>query len=50
MKYSIGKMISKSIKESKWLSVDYVNIENQESSFWCSVLDIDIEKKTLLNR
>lgn len=47
MKYSIGKMISKSIKESKWLSVDYVNMENQESSFWCSVLDIDIDKKTL---
>lgn len=46
MKYSIGKMISKSIKENKWLSIDYVNKDNQESSFWCSVLDIDIDAKT----
>ncbi len=46
MKYSIGKMISKSIKENKWLSIDYVNKDNQESSFWCSILDIDIDAKT----
>ena len=48
MRYSIGKMISKSIKENKWLSVDYVNKDNQESSFWCSVLDIDVTAKTLI--
>ena len=47
MKYSIGKMISKSIKENKWLSIDYVNKDNQQSSFWCSVLDIDINGKFL---
>ncbi len=29
MKYSIGKMISKSIKENKWLSIDYVNKNNE---------------------
>lgn len=47
MKYSIGKMISKSIKENKWLSIDYVNKDNQQSTFWCSVLDIDINGKQL---
>ena len=47
MKYSIGKMISKSIKENKWLSIDFVNKDNQESSFWCSVLDIDVNEKVL---
>ena len=45
MKYSVGKMISKSIKENKWLSIDYVNKDNQESTFWCSILDINIESK-----
>ena len=48
MRYSIGKMISKSIKENKWLSIDYVNKDNKESSFWCSVLDIDINSKLLI--
>ncbi len=47
MKYSIGKTISKSIKENKWLSIDYVNQKNEESSFWCAVLDIDISRKIL---
>lgn len=47
MKYSIGKTISKSIKENKWLSVDYVNKDGQESSFWCSVLDVDMNNKAL---
>ena len=47
MKYSVGKMISKSIKENKWLSIDYVNKDNQETSFWCAILDIDINGKML---
>ena len=47
MRYSIGKMVSKSIKENKWLSIDYVNKDKQESSFWCSVLDIDVNGKYL---
>ena len=47
MKYSIGKTISKSIKENKWLSVDYVNKDGQESSFWCSILDVDMNNKAL---
>ncbi len=40
-------MISKSIKENKWLSIEYVNKNNEQSSFWCSVLDIDINGKSL---
>ncbi|MCR4898412.1 MAG: hypothetical protein K5892_04205, partial [Acholeplasmatales bacterium] len=47
MKYSIGKMISKSIKENKWLSIDYVNKDKQETSFWCAILDIDIDSQKL---
>lgn len=47
MKYSIGKTISKSIKENKWLSIDYINKEGLESSFWCSVLDVDMNSKFL---
>ncbi len=47
MKYSIGKAISKSIKENKWLCIDYVNLKGEESSFWCSIEDVDIERKIL---
>ena len=47
LKYSIGKVISRSIKENKWLHIDYINKNNQKSNFWCSVLDINIENKTL---
>ncbi|MDA3054944.1 MULTISPECIES: AAA domain-containing protein [unclassified Campylobacter] len=47
MKYSIGKVISKSIKESKWLSIEYVNQYGKTSYFWCAVLDIDVEYKKL---
>ncbi len=44
MKYSIGQTISRAIKENKWLSIDYVNKDKQESSFWCSILDITPNK------
>lgn len=45
MNYSIGKTISKSIKENKWLSIEYVNKNKEESKFWCAILDIIIERK-----
>jgi len=48
MKYSIGKMISKSIKENKWLNVIYKNKDNEETTFWCSIRDIDILQKRLI--
>ena len=47
MKYSIGKMISKSIKENKWLSIDYVNKGKEDSTFWCAITDIDVNSKIL---
>lgn len=47
MKYSIGKVISKSIKENKWLSIEYINKNGEKSNYWCSVLDIDINRKKL---
>lgn len=43
----VGLIISKSIKESKWLSIEYHNKENENSRFWCSVLDIEINTKLL---
>lgn len=46
MNYSIGKTISKAIKENKWLSIEYVNKNSLESTFWCAVLDINIDKKS----
>ncbi|MGM9970526.1 MAG: hypothetical protein ACI35S_09055 [Anaeroplasma sp.] len=48
MKYSIGQTISKAIKENKWLSIDYINTEGKESTFWCSIIDIDINNKGLI--
>ncbi len=46
MKLSIGKTISKSIKENKWLNIKYINKNKEESSFWCAIIDIIIEKKS----
>lgn len=46
MNYSIGKTISKAIKENKWLSIEYVNKNSLESTFWCAVLDINVDKKS----
>jgi len=48
MKYSIGKTISKSIKENKWISIEYKNQKNEITSFWCTVQNIYIEKKILV--
>ena len=46
MDYSIGKTISKAIKENEWLSIEYVNKNSLESTFWCAVLDINVDKKS----
>lgn len=43
----IGKILSKSIKESKWVAINYINISDQKTFFWCCVQDIDIENRTL---
>jgi hypothetical protein len=43
----IGKVLSRSIKESKWVAISYLNTAEQKTFFWCSIQDIDIENKTL---
>lgn len=48
MKYSIGKIISKSIKENKWLSIDYVNANN-EGKYSYIELGIRNKKENFLN-
>ena len=45
MKTSIGRIISKSIKEGKWLRINYINNKNQETDYYCSINAIDIENK-----
>jgi hypothetical protein len=45
---SIAYAISSSIKEGKWLSVTYDNPnEGRDTSFWCSIRDIDAKTHTL---
>lgn len=43
----IGQILSKSIKESKWVALSYINSSNEKTFYWCSIHDIDIENKTL---
>jgi hypothetical protein len=45
---NIGNVISKAIKESKWLSVEYLNSNNELTYFWCAIKDIEIVNKKLL--
>jgi len=45
---NIGENISKAIKESKWLSVAYINQNNFRTLFWMAVLDINITSKEFL--
>lgn len=40
--------ISKSIKEGKWLYINYVNANNDSTFFWIAIKDIDIDKKELI--
>eukprot|EP00833_Pecoramyces_ruminatium_P014809 jgi/Orpsp1_1/1188841/evm.model.d7180000067647.1 len=44
---NIGENISKGIKESKWIYVEYINRNNIKTRFWMSVKDINIESRTL---
>lgn len=45
---SIITEIAKSIKESKWLFVEYFNSKGENTNFWCAIYDIDFSNKTLL--
>ncbi len=46
--YNKGKIISKSIKENKWLKIKYNNNSNENTSYWFAAKDIDIERKQLI--
>lgn len=41
----IAKTISKSIKEAKWLKIEYLNKNSEKTRYWCAIIDIDIEHK-----
>ena len=43
----IGQVLSKSIKEGKWVAINYVNASNEKTFYWCSIQDIDIDNKSL---
>ena len=43
----ISKVLSKSIKEGKWVNITYVNQNNEIKIFWISIMDIDSKSKTL---
>lgn len=42
---NIGTNISKAIKESKWLNIEYKHSEEEVTYFWAAILDIDFDKK-----
>lgn len=40
---NIGTKISKAIKEGKWLSISYVNKNNENTFYWIAIQDINFE-------
>ena len=40
-------IISRAIKESKWVDIDYINGNGENTNFWCSIVDVKIEQKKL---
>ena len=42
----IENNISKAIKESRWLSIEYLNSNEELSRYWIAIMDIDIHKKS----
>ena len=43
----VGKVISRAIKEQKWIKIKYKNKDNIETYYWIYIKDIDPEKKKL---
>lgn len=41
----IGEIISKALKEGKWLSISYTNQGKETTSFWIAINDIDFNQK-----
>ena len=48
MSRSVGKNVSRAIKESKWLYIIYRNTKNIITNFWIfAIYDIDFKNKEL---
>ena len=45
---SICKNIFKAIHEGKWLSIEYVNLDNKTTKYWIGIKNIDPMRKMLL--
>lgn len=43
----IGNILSKAIKSSKWVKIDYLNKKNENTSYWIAIKDIDHSNKKL---
>ncbi len=43
----IAQSLSKAIKEAKWISIDYNNKEGELTSYWCAIIDVDIEYRRI---
>ena len=43
----VGKVVSRAIKEQKWIKIKYKNKDNIETYYWIYIKDIDPEKKKL---
>lgn len=44
---NIHRNIFKAIHEGKWLKIEYQNIENQITSYWIGIRDLNITSRTL---
>lgn len=42
----IEQSISKAIKSSCWLSIEYVNLDDKTTKYWIAIKDLDIQKKS----
>ncbi len=43
---NIGEVVSKAIKEGKWLNISYINKNDENTFYWVAIKDIDFNKKT----
>ncbi|MCK9536608.1 MAG: AAA domain-containing protein [Bacilli bacterium] len=43
----IGIVISEAVKTGKWLYIEYRNLDNQVTNYWCSVIDVHLEDQRL---
>ena len=45
---NICKNVFKAIHEGKWLSIEYINLENKTTNYWIGIKNIDPVRKMLL--